>query len=134
MSTEETGEEEAKEVESSKSSGSEESKEEEETSQIELPAGLSIPPAITTTKTKVIGFGDYDIEDIMSSDSYSKNIPTIKAGITAVEFVVKEIALKSVLAIRNYFEFYSETKHKSLYQEKEDGGTTEMKRMQSRVI
>ena len=84
-----------------------------------MPGKLPIPPAITTTvvttitKTKVIGFDDYNT-DIRSSDSYI----TIEAGITAVKFAGKEVALKSVLAIRNYFEFYSETEHKSLYQER----------------
>ena len=99
-----------------------------------------MPPAITktvvttTTKTKVIGFGDYDIEDTMSSDSYIKNIPTIKAGITAAEFFVEEVALKGVLAIRNYLEFYSEIKHKSLYQERKMAVQLTMERMQSKVI
>jgi hypothetical protein len=60
----------------------------------------------------------------MSSDSYIKSIPTIKAGITAAEFAVKEVALKSVLAIRNCSEFYAEKKHKSL-PTKEDIGTTD---------
>ena len=83
---------------------------------------LQIPPAITktvvttTTKTKVIGFDDYNT-DIRSSDSSI----TIEAGITAVEFAGKEVALKSVLKL--FSEFYSETKHKSL-PGKEGGGTT----------
>ena len=105
-----------------------------ETSQTALPIEIPIQPAITTTKRKVIGFGNYDIEDIMSSDSYIKNIPTIKAGITAAEFFVKEVALKSVLAIGNYLEFYSETKHKSLYQERKMAVQLTMERMQSKVI
>lgn len=115
MSTAETGEE-VKEDKRSKSSGIEESKEEEETS--------------PTTKTKVVGFDKHNIEDIMSSDSYIKNIPAIKAGITAAEFVVKEVALKSVLAIKNYSVFYSETKHKSLPMAVQ----LTMKRMQPKVI
>jgi hypothetical protein len=86
-----------------------------------LPIGTPIPTAITTGKTKVIDFDDYNI---MSSDSYMKMIPTVKSGITAAEFAVKEVALKSVLAIRNCSEFYKESKHKSL-PGREDGGTND---------
>jgi hypothetical protein len=81
-----------------------------------LPIG--IPTAILIKKIDE----DNDF-DIMSSDSYIKSIPTIKAGITAAEFAVKEVALKSVLAIRNCSEFYKEKKHVSL-PGTEDGGTT----------
>jgi hypothetical protein len=58
-----------------------------------LPIGnILIPAIVTTTKVKDIDFDNYDT-DIMSSDSYIKSIPTIKAGITAAEFAVKEVAL-----------------------------------------
>jgi hypothetical protein len=43
-----------------------------------------------------------------------KSIPTIKAGIIAAEFAVKEVALKSVLAIRNCSEFYKEKKQQMI--------------------
>jgi hypothetical protein len=43
---------------------------------------------------------------------------------TAAEFAVKEVALKSVLAIRNCYEFYAEKKHQSLPR-RESGGTTD---------
>jgi hypothetical protein len=88
-----------------------------------IPLAITTIEVVTTKKKITIEFDDYDT-DIMSSDSYIKNIPTIKAGITAAEFAVKEVALKSVLAIRNCSEFYSETKHTSL-PGKEDGGTTD---------
>ena len=52
----------------------------------------------------------------MSSEGYVEYIPTVKAGITAAEFAVKEEVLKNVLVIRNCSEFYSESKHTSLYQ------------------
>ncbi|MGK3755175.1 MAG: hypothetical protein ACI8RD_007484 [Bacillariaceae sp.] len=131
MSTEERREEETKEGEEAKSESSivVSSLEEEAITaglQTRLPAELPIPPAITptvittTAKAKAINFDDYDT-DIMSSDSYIKSIPTIKSGITAAEFAVKEVALKSVLAIRNCSEFYMEKKHKSL-SATEDGG------------
>jgi hypothetical protein len=93
--------------------------------QIGLLIGTSIPIAITTgKKQKVIDFDDDYDTDIMSSDSYVKMIPAIKSGITAAEFAVKEVALKSVLAIRNCSEFFKESKHKSLPGQ-EDGGMNE---------
>ena len=99
MSTEEIGEEVKKgEGEGNENSEGEDWSWEEEASRIRLPEKLQMPPAITktvvttTTKTKVIGFDDYNT-DIRSSDSYI----TIEAGITAVEFAGKEVALKSVL-------------------------------------
>jgi hypothetical protein len=94
---------------------------EEEKEETRLPTVES--PIQPTIKTKGTEFDDYNT-DIMSSDSYIKSIPTIKAGITAAEFAVKEVALKSVLAIRNCSEFYAEQKHKSL-PAKEDGGTND---------
>jgi hypothetical protein len=121
MSTQETGKEEIKEGESSESSIIVLSIEEEKEETI-LSTLSAIPPTITT-KEITKEFDNYDI-DIMSSDSYIKSIPTIKAGITPADFVVKEVALKSVLAIQSCSEFYSETKHASL-PGKEDGGTTE---------
>ena len=54
----------------------------------------------------------------------SSDNPTIKLGITAAEFAVKEVVLKSVLAIWNCSEFYSESKHTSL-PSTEDGGTSD---------
>jgi hypothetical protein len=63
---------------------------EEEKEETRLPTVES--PIQPTIKTKGTEFDDYNT-DIMSSDSYIKSIPTIKAGITAAEFAVKEEAL-----------------------------------------
>ena len=60
----------------------------------------------------------------MSSEGYVEYIPTVKAGITAAEFAVKEEVLKNVLVIRNCSEFYSESKHTSL-PSKAHGGTSD---------
>ena len=60
----------------------------------------------------------------MSSEGYVEYIPTVKAGITAAEFAVKEEVLKNVLVIRNCSEFYSESKHTSL-PSKANGGTSD---------
>ena len=60
----------------------------------------------------------------MSSEGYVEYIPTVKAGVTAAEFAVKEEVLKNVLVIRNCSEFYSESKHTSL-PSKANGGTSD---------
>ena len=57
-----------------------------------------------TTKKKIIkeeedGYNFCGEDDM--SEGYTKNIPTIKAGISVVEFAVKEVSLKSVPAIKN---------------------------------
>ena len=132
MSTEETGErkeeeviEEIEEEEKSDALSTQESIVLSSTSSIATPRTLIPPTPIGIPAVVIIGQKIVDDDsDIMSSDSYIKQIPTIKAGITAAEFAVKEVALKSVLAIRNCSEFYSEHKHASL-PTTEGGGTTD---------
>ena len=83
-----------------------------------------------TTKKKIIkeeedGYNFCGEDNI--SEGYTKNIPTIKAGISVVEFAVKEVSLKSVSAIKNCLEFYSETKHASLPSKEGSGMSDEEK-------
>ena len=91
-----------------------------------LPEELAIPPAIptavVTTKIKEMEFDDF--EEDMALKGYIEFIPTIKAGITATEFALKEVVLKNALVIRNCSEFYSESKHTSL-SSREGGGTSD---------
>ena len=57
---------------------------------------------------------DYDFCS-MTDNSYTKmGIPSIKAGISAADFALKEVSLMSAFCLKNCEEFYDEAKQASL--------------------